>query len=54
MIDTARASCSHAKQCGSGGAILGTYSDEAHLERIRADFARIACRTVAANPVDYT
>jgi glucuronokinase len=53
MINTARANSSHTKQCGSGGAILGTYTDEAHLDRIRADFTRIACRTVTANPVDY-
>ena len=53
MIDIARANSSHAKQCGSGGAILGTYTDDAHLEKIRADFARISCATVAANPVDY-
>lgn len=53
MIDTARANSSHAKQCGSGGAILGTYTDADHLARIRADFANIACRTVAANPIDY-
>lgn len=36
MIQAARAAGASAKYCGSGGAIIGTYSDEAMFDRLRA------------------
>jgi glucuronokinase len=46
MVETARACGATAKFAGSGGAIIGTYRDEAMFEQIRAQMAEIGCRTV--------
>ena len=40
MVDVARSCGASAKFTGSGGAIIGTYEDEAMYERLRQEFAR--------------
>jgi glucuronokinase len=47
MVETARAAGASAKFAGSGGAIVGTYQDEAMFERLRASLAAIGSRTIA-------
>lgn len=46
MVETARACGASAKFAGSGGAIVGTYRDEAMFERVCARMAEIGCRTI--------
>jgi glucuronokinase len=46
MVETARACGASAKFAGSGGAIIGTYRDEAMFEEVRARMAEIGCRTI--------
>jgi glucuronokinase len=46
MVETARACGASAKFAGSGGAIVGTYQDEAMFERVRDSLAAIGSRTV--------
>ena len=46
MIETARACGASAKFAGSGGAILGTYDDDAMFATLRARLAAIGSRTV--------
>lgn len=46
MVETARACGASAKFAGSGGAIIGTYRDEAMFERVRAAMAELHCRTI--------
>jgi len=46
MVETARACGASAKFAGSGGAIVGTYDDEAMFERVRDSLAAIGSRTV--------
>ena len=46
MVRRARASGATAKFAGSGGAIIGTYADEAALERLTAELASIGCRVI--------
>lgn len=46
MVETARACGASAKFAGSGGAIIGTYRDEAMFEQIRARMAEIGCCTI--------
>lgn len=46
MVETARACGASAKFAGSGGAIIGTYRDEAMFEQVRARMAEIGCRTI--------
>ena len=46
MIETARACGASAKFAGSGGAIIGTYPDEAAFERLRTEMLKIGCSTV--------
>lgn len=46
MVERARAAGASAKFAGSGGAIIGTYRDEATFERLRADLGAIGCRVV--------
>ena len=41
MVMTARKCGASAKFAGSGGAIVGTYADEAQLKRLKADLAAI-------------
>ena len=43
MVLTARRSGASAKFAGSGGAIVGTYSDEAQYARLASDLAAIGC-----------
>ena len=52
MVMTARKSGASAKFAGSGGAIVGTYQDEAQFERLKADLAAIG--TVALIPTIAT
>ena len=46
MVDAARSCGASAKFAGSGGAILGTYEDEATFERVRQRLAEIGSRTI--------
>lgn len=43
MVDTARATGASAKFAGSGGAIIGTFRDEATYERLRSALGAIGC-----------
>ena len=52
MVMTARKSGASAKFAGSGGAIVGTYEDEAQFERLKADLAAIG--TVTLKPTIAT
>ena len=45
MVMTARKCGASAKFAGSGGAIVGTYEDEAQLKRLKADLAAIGSET---------
>ena len=45
MVMTARKSGASAKFAGSGGAIVGTYEDEAQLRRLKADLKAIGSET---------
>ena len=46
MVMTARSAGASAKFAGSGGAIVGTYEDEAQFTRISQALAEIGCRTI--------
>jgi galactokinase/mevalonate kinase-like predicted kinase len=46
MVETARACGASAKFAGSGGAIVGTYQDDATFDRVRAALATIGSRTI--------
>ena len=46
MIKVARNAGASAKFAGSGGAIVGTYEDEAHFGRLAAALAEIGCKTL--------
>ena len=46
MVMTARKSGASAKFAGSGGAIVGTYEDEAQFERLKSDLAAIGTVTI--------
>ena len=46
MVKVARAAGASAKFAGSGGAIVGTYEDDVHFERLSAALAEIGCRTL--------
>ena len=46
MVMTARRSGASAKFAGSGGAIVGTYEDEAQYAALERDLAAIGCRTL--------
>ena len=43
MVMTARKCGASAKFAGSGGAIVGTYEDEAQYARLSSDLAAIGC-----------
>jgi glucuronokinase len=43
MIETARSVGVSAKFCGSGGAIIGTWENEAQLEQLRLAMAPLDC-----------
>lgn len=45
MVETARACGASAKFAGSGGAVVGTYGDDATLARLTTRMADIGCRT---------
>ena len=53
MVEVARCAGATAQFAGSGGAIVGTYSDQSQFARLAADLAAINCRvlrpTVAAD-----
>jgi glucuronokinase len=46
MIEVARRAGASAKFAGSGGAILGTYTDDAMFERLRAELGKIRCAVI--------
>ena len=46
MIEVARRAGASAKFAGSGGAIIGTYADDAMLERLKADLCQIGCEVI--------
>jgi glucuronokinase len=46
MVETARQCGATAKFAGSGGAILGTYPDEATFDRLRVALAALDSRTI--------
>ncbi|NLF68611.1 MAG: GHMP kinase [Candidatus Anammoximicrobium sp.] len=46
MVKTARRAGASAKFAGSGGAILGTYQDEAMYARLKQDLQAIGCRVL--------
>lgn len=46
MIAHARAAGATAKFAGSGGAIVGTYADQAMYERLTAEMAKINCQVI--------
>ena len=46
MVMVARNAGASAKFAGSGGAIVGTYEDDAHFERLSAELSEIGCRTL--------
>lgn len=46
MVTTARSAGASAKFAGSGGAIVGTYEDEAQFSRLTAALAGIGCQTI--------
>ena len=46
MIEVARGAGASAKFAGSGGAIVGTYSDEAMFERLKSDLDTIGCQVI--------
>ena len=43
MVDVARGAGASAKFAGSGGAIIGSYQDEAMFEKLRAELGKIRC-----------
>ena len=45
MVMTARESGASAKFAGSGGAIVGTYEDDAQYEKLKTKLASIGCTT---------
>ncbi len=46
MVATARSAGASAKFAGSGGAIVGTYEDDAQFERLSSALAGIGCSTI--------
>jgi len=46
MVEVARRAGASAKFAGSGGAIVGTYQDEAMFQRLQADLGAIGCRVI--------
>ncbi len=46
MVQVARETGASAKFAGSGGAIIGTYEDEAMFDRLRQAFGAIGCRVI--------
>jgi glucuronokinase len=44
MVESARQVGASAKFCGSGGAIIGTFEDEAMYQQLENEMARIQCR----------
>ena len=46
MVMTARSAGASAKFAGSGGAIVGTYEDEAQFTRLASALAEIGCQTI--------
>ena len=46
MIEVARRTGASAKFAGSGGAIVGTYADEAMFQHLRQDLVQIGCEVI--------
>ncbi len=52
MVMTARTTGASAKFAGSGGAIVGTYEDEAQFNRLVATLSEIGCQTIRPSVVE--
>jgi glucuronokinase len=52
MIERARRAGASAKFAGSGGAIIGTFPDEAVFSRLQRDLGEIGCRVI--KPIIFT
>jgi glucuronokinase len=52
MVSAARACGASAKFAGSGGAIVGTYEDDAMFESVKTSLARIGSRTIRPQVTD--
>ena len=52
MIKVARSAGASAKFAGSGGAIVGTYEDDAQFERLSSKLAEIGCKTIKPQIVE--
>lgn len=50
MVEAARECGASAKFAGSGGAIVGTYDDEAMLQRLSEKLSAIGSQVVAIHP----
>ena len=46
MVMVARSAGASAKFAGSGGAIVGTYEDDAQFAALAASLEKIGCRTI--------
>ena len=46
MVKAARTAGASAKFAGSGGAIVGTYEDDAHFARLSEALAAVGCTTI--------
>ncbi len=49
MVERARAAGATAKFAGSGGAIIGTYGNDATFRRLQAELSSIGCRVIRPN-----
>jgi glucuronokinase len=53
MVEIARKLGTHAKQTGSGGAVIGTYRDENQYIKLEEEYRRNGCSTVKVNVIAY-
>ena len=53
IVEIARSLGAHAKQTGSGGAVIGTYADEVHYRKLKAAYAAEGFSTLQVQVVDY-
>jgi glucuronokinase len=53
IVEIARSLGAHAKQTGSGGAVIGTYDDEAHYRKLSDVYAAEGFSTLKVQVVDY-
>jgi glucuronokinase len=53
MVEIARSLGTHAKQTGSGGAVIGIYRDEDQFLKLEEAYRRHRCSTIKVNVADY-